>query len=74
MNYSEAIDWLFSTQMLGIKLGLDGPRFLLREFLAIPPLAPPHGSGGKPTTELIPLYVMVVTSAAHATTSKPERL
>jgi dihydrofolate synthase/folylpolyglutamate synthase len=36
MNYREAIDWLFSTQMFGIKLGLDGTRHLLREFLAYP--------------------------------------
>lgn len=37
MNYREAIDWLFSTQMFGIKLGLDGARCLLREYLAYPP-------------------------------------
>jgi dihydrofolate synthase / folylpolyglutamate synthase len=36
MNYREAIDWLFATQMFGIKLGLDGPRRLLKEFLAYP--------------------------------------
>ncbi|MEI6674327.1 MAG: folylpolyglutamate synthase/dihydrofolate synthase family protein [Verrucomicrobiota bacterium] len=36
MNYPEAIAWLFSTQMFGIKLGLDGPQQLLREFLAFP--------------------------------------
>lgn len=36
MHYREAIDWLFSTQMFGIKLGLDGPRQLLKEFLAYP--------------------------------------
>lgn len=36
MNYREAIDWLFSTQTFGIKLGLDGPRHLLKEFLAYP--------------------------------------
>lgn len=36
MTYREAIDWLFSTQMFGIKLGLDGPRRLLREYLAHP--------------------------------------
>ena len=36
MHYREAIDWLFSTQMFGVKLGLDGPRRLLREFLAHP--------------------------------------
>lgn len=36
MHYAEAIDWLFSTQMFGVKLGLDGPRRLLREFLAHP--------------------------------------
>lgn len=40
MNYREAIDWLFSTQMFGIKLGLDGARRLLKEFLAYPP----HGT------------------------------
>lgn len=36
MTYTEAIDWLFSTQMFGIKLGLDGPRRLLKEYLAHP--------------------------------------
>ncbi len=36
MRYPDAIDWLFSTQMFGIKLGLDGPRHLLKEYLAYP--------------------------------------
>jgi len=36
VNYEEAIDWLYSTQMFGIKLGLDGPKQLLRKFLAFP--------------------------------------
>jgi dihydrofolate synthase/folylpolyglutamate synthase len=36
MQYREAIDWLFSTQMFGIKLGLEGARRLLREYLAFP--------------------------------------
>ena len=36
MTYNESIDWLFSTQMFGIKLGLDGPRRLLKEYLAFP--------------------------------------
>ena len=36
MCYREAIDWLFSTQMFGIKLGLDGARNLLKEYLAYP--------------------------------------
>jgi len=36
MTYREAIDWLFSTQTFGIKLGLDGARRLLREYLAFP--------------------------------------
>ena len=40
MQYREAIDWLFSTQMFGIKLGLEGARRLLKEFLAYPP----HGT------------------------------
>ena len=36
MTYSEAIDWLYSTQTFGIKLGLENPTRLLREFLAFP--------------------------------------
>ena len=36
MNYREAIDWLFSTQTFGIKLGLENARHLLKEFLAYP--------------------------------------
>ena len=36
MTYRESIDWLFSTQMFGIKLGLDGTRRLLGEYLAFP--------------------------------------
>ena len=36
MTYAESIDWLFSTQMFGIKLGLEGPRRLLKEYLAYP--------------------------------------
>ncbi|MES2660202.1 MAG: folylpolyglutamate synthase/dihydrofolate synthase family protein [Verrucomicrobiota bacterium] len=36
MRYPESLDWLYSTQMFGIKLGLEGPRHLLKEFLAYP--------------------------------------
>lgn len=36
MTYKEAIGWLFGTQQFGIKLGLEGPRNLLKEFLAYP--------------------------------------
>lgn len=36
MTYPEALEWLYSTQTFGIKLGLDGPRKLLRQFLAGP--------------------------------------
>ena len=36
MTYRDAIDWLFSTQMFGIKLGLEGPKHLLKETLAYP--------------------------------------
>lgn len=31
MTYRESIDWLFSTQWFGIKLGLEGPKHLLEE-------------------------------------------
>jgi len=36
MTYQEAIDWLYSTQQFGIKLGLAQPRRLLRETLSFP--------------------------------------
>jgi dihydrofolate synthase/folylpolyglutamate synthase len=36
MDYRAAIDWLFATQMFGIKLGLEGAHHLLQEFLAFP--------------------------------------
>ncbi|MEO6475709.1 folylpolyglutamate synthase/dihydrofolate synthase family protein [Luteolibacter sp.] len=36
MRYQESLDWLYSTQMFGIKLGLEGPRHLLKEYLAYP--------------------------------------
>ncbi len=36
MEYREAINWLYTTQMFGIKLGLDGPRKLLKHALAHP--------------------------------------
>ncbi|MGB2402061.1 MAG: bifunctional folylpolyglutamate synthase/dihydrofolate synthase [Akkermansiaceae bacterium] len=36
MNYQEAIDWLYSTQQFGIKLGLEQPKKLLRELDAYP--------------------------------------
>ena len=54
MNYCEAIDWLFSTQMFGIKLGLEGAHRLLKEFLAYPPHATKvihvAGTNGKGST------------------------
>lgn len=37
MTYQESIDWLYSTQLFGVKLGLENPRRLLREYLAVPP-------------------------------------
>jgi len=36
MRYSEAIEWIYSTQNFGIKLGLDAPAELLAQFLAFP--------------------------------------
>ncbi|NJM37210.1 MAG: bifunctional folylpolyglutamate synthase/dihydrofolate synthase [Akkermansiaceae bacterium] len=36
MIYQEALDWLYRSQMFGIKLGLDGTRHLLKEYLAYP--------------------------------------
>ena len=54
MKYAEAINWLFGTQQFGIKLGLDGPRRLLKEFLAFPKygvqVAHVAGTNGKGST------------------------
>ena len=54
MDYKEAIDWLFGTQTFGIKLGLEGPRNLLKEFLAYPKhgvkVAHVAGTNGKGST------------------------
>lgn len=54
MDYKQAIDWLFGTQTFGIKLGLDGPRNLLKEFLAFPKhgvkVAHVAGTNGKGST------------------------
>ncbi len=36
MTYSEAIDWIYSTQNFGIKLGLEASEELLAQFLAFP--------------------------------------
>ena len=36
MTYQQTIDWLYSTQQFGIKLGLEQPRKLLRETLSFP--------------------------------------
>ena len=36
MTYEELLDWLYSTQLFGVKLGLDGPKQLLRRFKAHP--------------------------------------
>ena len=36
MNYQEALDWLYSTQQFGIKLGLGQTKRLLRETLCFP--------------------------------------
>jgi len=36
MTYQESIEWLYSTQQFGIKLGLEQARRLLRETLAFP--------------------------------------
>ena len=61
MNYREAIDWLYSTQMFGIKLGLEGPTRLLRDFLAFPPhrtkvihVAGTNGKGSTCATAVTP--------------------
>jgi len=54
MEYKEAIGWLFGTQTFGIKLGLEGPRNLLKEFLAFPKhgvkVAHVAGTNGKGST------------------------
>ncbi len=54
MNYAEAIEWLYSTQNFGIKLGLDAPKELLAQYLAYPDadtkVAHIAGTNGKGST------------------------
>jgi dihydrofolate synthase / folylpolyglutamate synthase len=54
MDYTKAIEWLFGTQQFGIKLGLEGPQRLLKEFLAFPQhgvkVAHVAGTNGKGST------------------------
>lgn len=68
MNYKEALDWLYATQNFGIKLGLDAPKRLLREYLAFPPrttkVAHVAGSNGKGST------CAILDSIARATGMK----
>lgn len=54
MTYKEAIDWMYSTQQFGIKLGLDAPKELLAQYLAFPrastKVAHVAGTNGKGST------------------------
>jgi len=54
MTYKEAIDWIYSTQQFGIKLGLDAPKELLAQYLAFPKattkVAHIAGTNGKGST------------------------
>lgn len=36
MDFDSQLDWLYSTQQFGFKLGLESPRLLLRRFKALP--------------------------------------
>ena len=57
MTYQQALDWLYSTQNFGIKLGLDGPKQLLRQLLANPTRSTKvvhlAGTNGKGSTSAI---------------------
>lgn len=65
MKYEQALDWLYSTQNFGIKLGLDGPKQLLRQLLANPTrdtqVVHLAGTNGKGSTSAI------IDSLARAT-------
>lgn len=54
MDYDEAIEWIYSTQTFGIKLGLDAPKKLLAHYLAYPTsetkVAHIAGTNGKGST------------------------
>ena len=65
MTYQQALAWLYSTQNFGIKLGLDGPKQLLRQLLANPTrntqVVHLAGTNGKGSTSAI------IDSLARAT-------
>ena len=54
MDYDEAIEWIYTTQNFGIKLGLDAPKKLLAHYLAYPTsetkVAHIAGTNGKGST------------------------
>lgn len=54
MTYTESIEWIYSTQSFGIKLGLDAPADLLAQFQAFPTKATKvlhvAGTNGKGST------------------------
>jgi dihydrofolate synthase/folylpolyglutamate synthase len=68
MTYPESIDWLFGTQLFGIKLGLEGPRRMLKEYLAYPAhgvkVIHVAGTNGKGST------CAMIDSVARATGSR----
>lgn len=69
MTYQESLDWLYTTQTFGIKLGLDAPRELLRQFLAYPKhgvkVAHIAGTNGKGSTAAF--LDSLTRSTAHRT-------
>lgn len=69
MTYKEAIDWLYSTQEFGIKLGLDGPKNLIKKFLAFPDLGVKvihvAGTNGKGST--CAMMEALIRGAGHRT-------
>jgi len=69
MDYQEAIDWIYSTQQFGIKLGLDAPKKLLADYLAYPKsttkVAHIAGTNGKGST------CAILDAVAQASGSQP---
>lgn len=69
MKYTDALEWLYSIQHFGIKLGLDGSKELLRKFLAYPSYGTKviHVAGTNGKGSVCAMMEMLIRGAGHRT-------
>lgn len=67
MDYHEALEWLYGTQQFGFKLGLEGPKELLKKFLAYPAYGTKvlHVAGTNGKGSVCAMMEMLIRGAGH---------